>query len=124
LCGSDVDKGKASIGRFNFTKEGLELGNKALSYERVFGKDIVVVDEVGPLELAGNGWANGINELILKYNKILILVVRDEIIENVKNYFDIENPQIINIENNSIEAAAARIINTGSKLETNLAVNI
>ncbi len=124
LCGSDVDKGKASIGRFNFTKEGLELGNKALSYERVLGKDIVVVDEVGPLELAGNGWANGINELILKYNKILILVVRDEIIENVKNYFDIENPQIINIENNSIEAAAARIINSGSKLETNLAVNI
>ena len=124
LCSSNVGEGKASIGRFNFTKEGLELGNKALSYERIFGKDIVIVDEVGPLELEGNGWTNDINELILKYSNILILVVRDEIIESVKKYFDIKNPQIINIENNTFDAAAARIINTAKKLDTNLAVNI
>ena len=49
-------------GRFTFAHEGLELGREALTV-RGPSADVVVVDEVGPLELAGGGWAAALDEL-------------------------------------------------------------
>ena len=43
--------------RFAFSPDGLALGERALG-PGAFGADVIVVDEVGPFELAGGGWAS------------------------------------------------------------------
>ncbi len=123
LCGIKVENGIDEIGRFKFTKEGLALGREALSYENIFDKDLVVIDEVGPLELKGKGWAESINELLSKCNKIIILVVRNDSVNEVKDYFKLEQPKKIDIEEVSIDEAVS-LISEACKQEINLAVSI
>ncbi len=45
------------VGRFHFLAEGLALGRTALESAAESPHRLVIVDEVGPLELAGRGWA-------------------------------------------------------------------
>lgn len=48
--------GVEQVGSFHFTAEGLSLGRAALAAATLATPDLVIVDEVGPLELAGQGW--------------------------------------------------------------------
>ena len=123
LCGMDVENGVEEIGRFKFTEEGLAFGRAALCYEKVFDKDLIIIDEVGPLELKGKGWAESIKELLVKYNKIIILVVRNDAAGEVQNYFKIEQPEYIEIEEVSIVKTAS-LISEAFRHEINLAVGI
>jgi len=123
LCGMDIENGVEEIGRFKFTKEGLAFGRAALFYEKVFDKDLIIIDEVGPLELKGKGWAESIKELLVKYNKIIILVVRNDAAGEVKNYFKIEQPKYIEIEEISIGKTTSLILEA-CRREINSAVSI
>ncbi|MBI4061997.1 MAG: DUF2478 domain-containing protein [Elusimicrobia bacterium] len=46
-------------GPYRFSPEGLALGRRALGADA----DVLIVDEVGPLELSGGGWAAGLDRL-------------------------------------------------------------
>ncbi len=70
------------VGAFHVNPEALELGRRALSRERVEHYDLVVVDEVGPWELAGEGWAEALEGL--RGSRVpLLLVVRKELLSEV-----------------------------------------
>jgi len=68
--------------RFAFSAEGLALGNRALAVNAA-GAELVVVDEVGPLELAGSGWAPALDALA-DSPAGLVLVVRESVLEDVR----------------------------------------
>jgi nucleoside-triphosphatase THEP1 len=46
------------VGAFHVNPEALELGRRALSPAESVAYDLVVLDEVGPWELAGQGWSS------------------------------------------------------------------
>ena len=69
--------------RFAFTPEGLALGRRALT-DDARGADVVVVDEVGPFELSGGGWAPSLDALTHGYHGTLLLVVRESVVGAVK----------------------------------------
>jgi nucleoside-triphosphatase THEP1 len=73
----------AQWSRFSFSPEGLALGNRALGPD-ARGADVVLVDEVGPFELAGGGWASALDRIAREYTGILVLVVRASIVDAVK----------------------------------------
>jgi nucleoside-triphosphatase THEP1 len=68
--------------RFAFSPEGLALGQRALGRD-AHGADVVVVDEVGPFELAGGGWARSLDDLARDFHGSLLLVARGTIVEAV-----------------------------------------
>jgi len=72
---------------FIFTDKEL-LGSKA---------SIVVMDEIGRLELAGNGFSTLLTYLLATFKGELILAVRDIFIDEVINHWHIENLTIIKI---------------------------
>ena len=78
----DVGGPHARWSRFAFTPEGLALGRRALG-EDARGADVVVVDEVGPFELSGGGWARPLDELARGFRGRLLLVVRESVVEAV-----------------------------------------
>ena len=74
---------RAQWSRFSFAQEGLALGLQALD-SGALGADVVLVDEVGPFELAGGGWAASLDRLVRDYPGVIVLVVRSSIVEEVK----------------------------------------
>jgi len=91
-------------GPFHFLEEGLRLGRLALDVATTEGADLVIVDEFGPLELACGGWRNAVDSLIHACRVSLILVVRRELAEAVRDLYptvprkllDATDPESIN----------------------------
>jgi nucleoside-triphosphatase THEP1 len=73
----------AQWSRFSFSEQGLALGRRALGPDSL-GADVVLVDEVGPFELAGGGWAPALDDLARDETRPLIMVVRSSIVDAVR----------------------------------------
>ncbi len=73
----------AQWSRFAFSPEGLALGGRALGPD-ARDADVVLVDEVGPFELAGGGWAPALDKLASEHEGPVLLVVRASIVDAVR----------------------------------------
>lgn len=82
------------IGRFVFSKAGFE---KAIGIIRnaIHKKGWLVIDEIGPLELRGEGFAAVVKEVLAQRQDNIILVVREGLAEQVKEYFQLHNAKTI-----------------------------
>jgi nucleoside-triphosphatase THEP1 len=84
---------KERIGRFAIYPEGIKKGIALLTPSRIRGKRIVVIDEVGLLELENRGWSYSLQNLINESANHILIAVRDsmtkEVIEkwNLKDTF-------------------------------------
>ncbi|MGM0503406.1 MAG: nucleoside-triphosphatase [Bacteroidota bacterium] len=92
---------RLKIGRFNINLQGLQKGIKTLKSSIDTNTQIVIIDEVGKLELDNNGWASGIDELIKNAQNHLLLVIRDRYIEQIIKKWEIKNYQIFDIKKNT-----------------------
>ena len=70
--------------RFAFSPDGLALGHAALG-EDARGADVVVIDEVGPFELSGGGWADALDALAATSSGAMLLVVREAVVDAVRS---------------------------------------
>ena len=68
-------------GRFHFLADGLRLGRAALARAIADAPHLVIVDEVGPLELAGGGWAAALDLLASRPGGTVFTVRRDLAVE-------------------------------------------
>ncbi|MFA5137697.1 MAG: nucleoside-triphosphatase [Elusimicrobiota bacterium] len=84
LCRSDGLDSPIRVGLFRFDPEGLSFGLKALAEARKRGVDVLLVDEVGPLELDGKGWAPELDILVREFRGTMVWVVRRGLVEEVK----------------------------------------
>jgi len=78
---------KRKTGQFTFFTEGIEFGNTALSTTATKSADLVIVDEFGPLELNGQGWRKNVDSLITSSNALILLVVRQELTDEVRQTY-------------------------------------
>ncbi len=86
---------KSKTNRFAFTDTGLKLGRDALSLDALKSAEFIIVDEFGPMELAGEGWRKNVDSLLKIKNTVVLLVVREELTEQVKKlYADIPGKQL------------------------------
>jgi nucleoside-triphosphatase THEP1 len=85
---------------------GLALGNAALSAE---GVDVIVVDEVGPWELAGSGWAARLGTLVVG-RAALLLVVRHACLFDVVSRWGLEPAAVVEADGAEPEAIAALLV--------------
>lgn len=83
LCRESAREGAARTGRFAFAAAGLAHGQAALAAARERPCDLVCVDEVGPLELRGQGWAEELAALAAAPSGRLLLVIRPQLVEGV-----------------------------------------
>ncbi len=94
------------VGKYAFSKTAFDKANTILLDTK---NKFIVIDEIGPLELTGKGFADTLKNILLQKNYTnLLLVVRKELVDDLVNFFliDKENIQFINIEdivNNKIE---------------------
>jgi iron complex transport system ATP-binding protein len=98
------------IGKFTIIPSGLVIGKRIL-HSLIHGKNkIAVIDEVGALELRNEGWAESLGELLEKTNNHMLLVVRDEFVEQVIEKWNLHGSTRIDIDRMTPTAAADLIV--------------
>ncbi len=90
-------------GRYYFNPAAIEKGKEILSSESVKECDVVFVDEIGPWEIAGHGWATSLQNLLEKAEVHLVLCVRTRIVDTVITHWQIEKPLVISVNQVSWE---------------------
>lgn len=94
LCSIHRENGE-KIGPFRFDPAGQEFGFQLLSSEHIHDMDFVFVDEVGPLEMKGLGWAPAIDQLMEQSGKKLVLVVRTGLVDDVIRKWNLINVVVL-----------------------------
>ncbi len=91
---SEANDEAISVGKYLFSSNAFSKAN--LIFQNIdTGNNQVIIDEIGPLELRGEGFANSLKQLLQKDFINLILVVREELIDEVIKYFALQNVQIV-----------------------------
>jgi nucleoside-triphosphatase THEP1 len=86
---------KISIGKHAFSKKGFEKAIAIINIARP-NRGWLIIDEIGPLELLGQGFSKVLNEVIAEANEQLhlLIVVRKELVEKIKEQFGLEEAEV------------------------------
>jgi len=76
--------GLEKIGPFIFSDDALARGRRVLKASAM--AEMVVVDEIGPLELSGGGWSEEVKRLLRESHVVMILVVREGLIDEIRQW--------------------------------------
>jgi nucleoside-triphosphatase THEP1 len=87
------------IGSYSILSEGIKKGTTALKNSQDTNQ-VIVIDEVGRLELNNGGWSENINHLLRDSNRNLIISVRDRFIEEVIDKWYLKDYTILYISDN------------------------
>lgn len=83
------------VGRYEFLKSAFQVMNNHLVQQSSSVFDWLVIDEVGPLELNGEGIYPGLIHVLHNTNNSLLLVVREGLVEEVIEKFKLTSAEII-----------------------------
>jgi nucleoside-triphosphatase THEP1 len=89
------------IGIFSIFSDGVKKGKESLHPEKTADDQLVVIDEVGMLELNGKGWAKQLNNLIQSGKNHLLIAVRDEFSEEVLKKWNIQHATVFEVPVNA-----------------------
>jgi len=119
----DIENGNSSVyirttsnpgwfrhGKYYFSSEGEIFGRKILGAIDSGKTDIVVIDEIGPVELKGKAWAESVSTLVNESRMMQLWVVRKPILNRVIRNWKIGDIMILDIEVDQSKDAAEAII--------------
>lgn len=116
FCQREPKEGWEKLRHFYINPEGQKFGEAALDPEYLKDSDILVVDEIGPFELKGKGWAKSINSILEKLpGMIMVWAVRKSLLNDVALHFNIQPLQVYHVEENCAENVAGYIIQSCRK---------
>jgi nucleoside-triphosphatase THEP1 len=108
LCSKRFDETSLSFGRYYFNPEALLKGAEILSDKNLSDKQLIVIDEIGPLELSGQGWSNAIENCTKKYPIPQLWVVRKSVVKKISRKWNVGNIFIFDISHDTIADATAK----------------
>jgi len=114
LCSTSEIPENFKAGRYYFRRQTIEKGIKILT-DIPDGCQCVIIDEIGPLELAGGGWSLAIDDLCRKNISPQIWVVRKPLVKKVIRRWNAGEVYIFDIQTDSITSAAEKIAELAGK---------
>jgi nucleoside-triphosphatase THEP1 len=58
---------------------------------------LIIIDEAGPLELRGEGWSSRITELLQASVPVIVIAVRNSLVDSVISRFEIDSPVVVDV---------------------------
>jgi nucleoside-triphosphatase THEP1 len=99
----DGRESQEKIGRFFIYPEGLKLGKDSLHRNSFIHSKLIVIDEIGKLELQGGGWAERFGQLTRLSQCPVLLSVRKEVVYDVIQKWNLNPHFIFEISENNCE---------------------
>jgi nucleoside-triphosphatase THEP1 len=87
----------SAITPFEFFDKGMAAGQRALDAEGCAHARMIMVDEVGKLELMDRGWAPFLKALVLIPGAVHVWVVRDNLVEAVCHRWHLDRVDIVHV---------------------------
>ncbi len=88
---------------YTFLREGVNAGRRALTLENCRDAKIIMVDELGKMELQGKGWAPFIPPLLELKKSIHIWIIREALVSPICRIWPFNRTDIIQShENNAL----------------------
>ena len=84
-----------AVGKFVFSKINFERAIQIIR-DGIDKDGWLVIDEIGPMELRGEGFCEILKEVLAVRKERIVLVVRKGLAQNVIDYFNIQKAEIIN----------------------------
>jgi nucleoside-triphosphatase THEP1 len=93
---SEMDVDVLSVGRFVFSKASFERAQRVIR-GGVGQRGVLVIDEVGPLEMRGEGFHNVVKEVLQRQDaeQTIILVVREGLVDRVREFFMLSDVVVV-----------------------------
>jgi len=97
-------KGRIHTGRFTFNRDAFRWGEHLLwGAVTGDGRTVIIIDEVGPLELKGKGWAGALERLLRESGRPQVWAVRARAREAVTRAWNFTPAAVIEIGKNTPE---------------------
>ena len=110
-CQREPKDGWEKLRHFYINPDGQKFGEAALDTDYLKNVDTVVIDEIGPFELQGKGWAKAIESILKGLPElIMIWVVRESLLNEVTAHFKIKPLKIYHVEEVCAENVVSYII--------------
>ena len=93
------DEKLPKIGSYSILSGGIQKGCNALN-KSLNNNQVVIIDEVGRLELDNKGWAENVKSLLNSSNSNLIISVRERFIEEVIEKWYLKDYTILHVSDN------------------------
>jgi molybdopterin-guanine dinucleotide biosynthesis protein A len=93
----DSEKEIINVGRYSFKKKVFKWGNEILRKARGEKYSYLIIDEVGPLELAGEGLSSAADDILKNfydYSPAIIVVVRESLIKKILTHYKLNDREI------------------------------
>lgn len=110
LCRNNLESSGPNIGDLNFFENGIRFGIDAIQAS-LSNCELIIIDEVGPLELDGEVWAQAIDRLMNLSSCPVLFVVREHLIEKVKSRWSFVPLMILKLKKNNSEEILTKLIN-------------
>ena len=110
LASIEPKQGWTRFRKFYFDPQALRMGEKIV--EAALGKDpdLIVIDEVGPMELQGQGWSDILELLDGEYGTNQLWVVRDRVLQEVLERWNIPEENVYMAEESQAEKLSNRLL--------------
>ena len=103
-------EGIAKVGKYSIYPGGIQKGIDILNPSNLTDKKVVIIDEVGTLELGNGGWAGRIQDLINASQNHIIMIVRDTLIADVVQKLNLREPFIYKVPRSDLQGSISSII--------------
>ncbi|MBN1339671.1 MAG: hypothetical protein JXA03_10130 [Bacteroidales bacterium] len=109
LCSGKENPDWIQLHSFWFDPASIDFGNQALLRAAAVCDTALIIDEIGPLEMAGSGWHKSLLQLTGFWTKPMVCTVRTSLAGIIPTFYGWENCRIINIMNINIEDISRQI---------------
>lgn len=109
LCSSEPDKSKLHFGRYYFDKKGIEEGCSIITDSLTKSTDLLVVDELGPMEMNDNGWAPAIEKVVERNCCAQFWVIRKRLVKPFMRKWNVGDITLFDLEEDSPDKIANAI---------------
>ncbi|NOU48013.1 MAG: hypothetical protein HOO86_13260 [Bacteroidales bacterium] len=108
----------ATIGRYRMIEKGFEFGCDALNLANIKSNALVIIDEVGKLELNDLGWAQSVQALIGANRNHILMVVRKPFVEEAVKKWNLNQCIIYDISVINYYEIGCQIVENISELSS------
>jgi nucleoside-triphosphatase THEP1 len=115
LCSTGERPGMLRQGRFWFSSEALKTGEEIISNAVASGAPVIVIDEVGPLEISGKGWHDAIERAVSASDSVQVWTVRTSLVNKASRRWNTGTVTVVDTVNASPEEIADLIAETSEK---------
>jgi len=98
------------IGKYAINKDTVQRVNQKFSIEKLKNTEVLVLDEIGRLEINGGGWSTILGNFLTLTDKCLVLSVRKKFVASVINEFNIQKYSILNVGNDELGNTYSEIL--------------